>query len=272
MYFAAQSQPSDAVPVNPEEPGEYEWIRYGSFDKRIVHGKWMVFKNFDQLNNAWQKIIHAKQEGELEGCIYLKTSTKVYRPGSYGPGPCTTGVIEVYTTVDEMIEVGEKLCLIVEHDIQFKTEKATKDNIYAGNKWDKKVTAAIMVYNDGKPRTSDRWTNLGYDRKRADIWHLNVVQSPHYSEGEREHGKWVVPITKKEATGVWHILRREIEKGNGVMRMECPKGDKEFFDFHIYATKENKNRVGDRLLLKLERDLTFEFKDKPGKFLLEWQK
>ena len=262
--------------VNPEEPGDYEWICYGSFDgKSTIHGKWMVFKHFDQLNNALRNIIHAIEEGKLEGYEYLKASTKVYRPGSYGPGPCTTGVIEVYTTIEKKDKVGKQLCLIVMHDIQFKTEKATKDGIYAGNKYRKPVTTSNMVYNKGSPCMKDRWTDLGYRRDRADIWHLNIVKSRHHSEEEIQHyyGKWIIPITKKEATGVWHILRREIEsKNHGVLLMECPPSpDKNKFFLHIFTDEKEWQHVGKRLLLTLlERELTFEFSEERHPFILEW--
>ena len=64
--------------------------------------------------------------GDLEGCTALKTSTKVYHPGSYGPGPCTTGVIDVFTTKEQVESVGRSLSSLVMQDLVYKTEKTTQ--------------------------------------------------------------------------------------------------------------------------------------------------
>ena len=270
VHFAAHHEtkgtPEDER-VNPENPVNYEWIYYDYIlDDKCTYGKWLVFKHFDELNVTWRKIIDAKRMGDLEGCTALKTSTKVYRPGSYGPGPCITGVIDVFTTKEQVESVGRSLSSLVRQDILYKTEKATLDRVYSSGADNKPVTQHKMFYNGGRPTlTFERGcmqTYRGYNPGREDIWHLNVVCSPHYPESVLHYGKWVLTITRKEATGVWHILKNKIEsKKYGVLKMVCPKGDKESPFFHVYTTAEEWQEVGETLLDLLERDITYEFEE-----------
>ena len=255
--------------INPENPGKYEWIyyNYNARDDQDMYGKWLVFKHFDELNAMWRKIIDAKQSGMLEGCIVLKTSTKVYRPGSYGPGPCTTGAVYVFTNKEQVLSVGERLCSLVEQDILYKTEKATEKGIYAGGAHNKPVTLYTMYYNAGHPTLTlveGMQTCAGWSPDREDIWHLNVVCSPHYPKSEPCHGKWVLTLTKKDLTGVWHILKRDIEKNkNGVLRMICPpKVDRNPPVIQVDTTTEEWESVGRYLQKKLKRKIMYEFGDK----------
>ncbi len=261
--------------VDPENPGDYEFICYGEFGGS--HGKWMIFKHFDELRSTWRNIKRAKDEGRFDGSVYLKTSTKVYRPGSYGPGPCTTGVIEVYTKVGNRDSVGREVCKIVEHDIMYKTERATREGRYHGSGHSRPPSNETMLYNRGSPRlmgNEKQRKKLGYSREREDEWKLNIVMSLYtQDEMRRCSGKWVVPVTKGEATGVWHILRRRILKENqGILKMECPKCEnKENFVIHVYTTKEDLESVGDDLQELMEREITYEFTDKQQKPITkEW--
>ena len=148
----------------------------------------------------------------------------------------------------------------------YKTEKATLDGFYSSGAHNKQVRLHTMFYNGGRPTLAfvqgRMRTYKGYNPSRVDIWHLNVVCSPHYPKSALHHGKWVLTITRKEATGVWHMLKNKIEsKKYGVLKMVCPKGDKESPIFHVYTTAEEWEEVGETLLDLLERDITYEFEE-----------
>ena len=168
-----------------------------------------------------------------------------------------------------MESVGRSLSSLVRQDILYKTEKATLDRIYSSGAH-KPVIQHKMFYNGGRPTlTFERGrmrTCRGYNPRREDIWHLNVVCSPHYPKSVLHYGKWVLTITRKEATGVWHMLKNKIEKKieskkYGVLKMVCPKGDKESPIFHVYTTAEEWEEVGETLLDLLKRDITYEFEE-----------
>ena len=72
---------------------------------------------------------------------------------------------------------------------------------------------------------------------------------------------------------MWHILKNKIEsKKYGVLKMVCPKGDKESPIFRVYTMAEEWEEVEETLLDLLERDITYEFEEAQKEiFMLKYE-
>ena len=111
-------------------------------------GKWLVFRDFDRLDETWQQIRKAVESGEL-GATGAKSSTARDKPSSKGQGT-QSGVICVYTSENSMDEVGLKLIYMVKHDIKYKTDAATLMGLYT-SRGHGKVSCRTIYWNGGDP-------------------------------------------------------------------------------------------------------------------------
>ena len=83
-------------------------------------GKWMIFRSFTDIDETWYKIRIEVESGALIDSALLATSSTLhYNSTMGGPGPCTSGVICVHTTEDNIDKVGHILNTVVQHDLLF---------------------------------------------------------------------------------------------------------------------------------------------------------
>ena len=231
-------------------------------------GKWLVFKNFDEIDETWNKIQSAMRRGELPDCYHAKCSTLRYNPSLAGPGPTTTAVVCVYTEEQDIDPIGFKLVEIVQHDINYKTNESTRRGKYAFT-GPGPVTIKTIFWNNGKPsfHCEDKLCR-GASFKREDIWHLNVVEAPESLNLGAVHGRWVLTLDYDELTDLWHSLKRSIEsekKNFGVVRMVCPpkqnyRSSTEMPVFHFYTSSEARKKVGLKLIKFVKEDIVYQLK------------
>lgn len=252
----------------PTEVHDEFWIHVrrrrdpNQHDKTL--GKWMVFKHYDEIDQTWKNIQTAILSDDMQGCVYAKCSTMMYSPSCSGPGPDTCGVICVYTSQNNMDDIGFRLIEIVKQDIKYKLDEATLDYkyVHAGSG---KVTIKTIFWNNGMPSFVCEDTCYGTSYFREDIWHLNVVTAP---EPQCVHGRWVLPLEYQELTELWHTLKKVIQskKDNyGIIKMVCPpkrvhNSATEVPVFHIYTSDRNSKSVGIKLISIVEKDIHYERK------------
>ena len=111
-------------------------------------GKWLVFKQFEELDETWHMIRKAVESGEL-GATGAKRSAAKLDPSSH-PRVSSEGVIRVYTSEETMDEVGFKLVHMVKHDIRYKTDEATRQGRYNAKGYTN-VSLQTIYWNDGNP-------------------------------------------------------------------------------------------------------------------------
>ena len=232
-------------------------------------GKWMVFKHYDEIDQAWENIRTAiLDDDDLQGCVHAKSSTMMYNPSCSGPGPDTTGVICVYTRKHDMDDIGFRLIEIVKQDIKYKLDETTLDYkyVHAGSG---KVTIKTIFWNNGTPSfVCEDKPCYGTSYHRKDIWHLNVVTAPEPLASQCVHGRWVLPLDYQELTELWHTLKKVIlsKKDNyGIIEMVCPpKHDRssatEVPVFHIYTSDKARKLVGIKLINIIMEDIHYECK------------
>ena len=260
------SQITDAYAVTMTVPKH-------SDENEKLYGQWVVFRNYDELDETWDMIVKAMRNDELQGCSYAKCSTRMYHPTSSGPGPSTSDVISVCTYEHNVDAIGFKLVELVQHDIKCKTVAATGENeyVHAGSG---KVTIKTIYYNDGSP-SFDLKGDMQYDQSHQlretceDKWHLNVVDCPGFSPDSSYYGRWILTLEYLELTSLWQFLKTKIEVEKekfGILRMVCPpkcnyKSPTEKPEFHIYTEKECVKVVGFRLIKLLKHDIVYELKN-----------
>ena len=255
----------------PTEIYDHFWVyvRVPTPDKELdILGKWLVFKDYDKLDEVWEKIRTAIVTNNLQGCVSAKCSTMRYNPTGGGPGPCTYGVICVYTEKHNIDKIGFKLIEIVQQDIKYKTDSDTLAGKYA-HTGSGKVTIKTIFWNNGRPSfvCKDK-PCYGTSRYKEDIWHLNVVEAPKEFAPKEIFGRWILELENEDLTELWHILKDEIEcktKNFGVARMVCPpkrnrRSPEEDAVFLLYVDKEWKDSVGYKLIDLVETDIVFEQK------------
>lgn len=111
-------------------------------------GKWMVFYDYDDLYKSWRNIQQRVLSGQL-GATAARCSTMLKDETS----SCHSGgVIEVFTTKEDMDKVGMKLIFVdvVRHGIKYKTNEATEKGLYRA-KGEEKTAYRVLRWNDGKP-------------------------------------------------------------------------------------------------------------------------
>ena len=234
------------------------------YDK--IYGKWLVFKDYDELNATWKSIVTAILEDRLEKCCTAKSSTLFYNPSCGGPGPSTSGVICVYTWDDDIDAVGYKLIQLVKQDIKYKTDEDTLK--YKYSHVGVMCTIKTLYYNDGHPSMDlvDKRC-FGTTLKKEDIWRINEEVNLKLAKPGADYGRWILTLEYQELSGLWHEFKWKIRDGNmRALRMVCPpkikrssKDEKPVF--HVYTTEEDMKSVGGILILEVCRDITFEKKN-----------
>lgn len=109
---------------------------------RASFGKWLVFREYCDLNDMWRKIKVHVNSGWL-GATGAKCSTKLK------DSTCSChsgGVIEVFTTRRDSDEVGRKLINICGRSIKYKTNEATEKGLYIAN-GEAKTTSKTLKWN-----------------------------------------------------------------------------------------------------------------------------
>ena len=117
---------------------------------RETLGKWLVFKHKSKIDETWETVRQAVASGEL-GATGAKVSTMKPNPTANNPD---VSVICVYTTREDVDEVGLKLIQLVRQKISYKTDEATLTGRYTvfGHA---KVTCRTLQWNKGNPVFTD---------------------------------------------------------------------------------------------------------------------
>ncbi len=190
-----------------------------------------------------------------DSAVATDCSTMLYQPSVHGPGPKTSGVIEVHTTEKNIDIAGFVLINLVHHDIKFKTMKATGDNkfIWKRERDKKTVCLRTLHWNSGKPSSllqGDRCYGPNY--RIRDEWHLNYVTAPERMMSRNfDYGRWVLTFkSRAKLTSIWHNFKRWIERGYmGPVEMVCPPKTNwndlnEEPVFLVYTARKNREYVG----------------------------
>ena len=227
-----------------------------------ITGKWLVFKNYDKLDETWSKIRTAVIEQTLEGCSLAKVSTLRYNPSGGGPGPSTRGVICVYTAEHNEDTIGFKLIELVQQNISYKLDDTTMMGKYSHQGI--KVAKKTLYWNDGKPSFRNTGSRCSGLSSIVDVWHVNVAQAPEPLRSEEICGKWFVDIKSQSLTDYWHRLKPQIEsssKNFGVIKMVCPSkqcSKSKLPQFHFYTSREKKDEVGRSLIAIFSRSMEYK--------------
>ena len=177
------------------EPGnndQVQWL-YATNQKKSnesVHGEWLVFKHFDEVNDTWRKNVEASKDIKLAGSYSGNCLTLYYLPSRFGPGPSAESIICVTSSRQSVVAVGLELTQLVKQDIQF--------NILSESH---KLRTNVLYYNHGRPSLKlmgDRCP--GTSPNRRDIWHLNIVICPGLLHSEPDCGRWILTLECKELT------------------------------------------------------------------------
>ena len=258
----------DMKPTNIQNK---RWIEL-NHREGMGYGKWLIFKHYDELDRTWEMIKTAILSDKLKGCKNAKCSTIYYDPTRVGPGPCTSGVISVYTERDNMEAIGFELIKLIQHDLKYKTNESTKSYKYSFIGLRKEVASKTIYWNNGKPSFECvELESRGTTHNKEDIWHLNIVNAPESLHSEQVHGKWILYMEYQELTGLWHLLKEKIESKEEkfqALKMECPpKHDftsrTEKPRFFIFTSKKEKNSVGKYLIEQVKRDIQYECNEEP---------
>ena len=236
------------------------------------YGKWLIFRNLEDLNRTKELVYDEIKSGRLE-VVGMKCSTLYYNPLRTGAGPITIGRISVFTSEDDYIQIGMKLVGLVQHDIKFKPMKnINKFAHLPGN--DERITSMTIFWNDGDPHASEdprpginfctaphRDDRHHYDEDK-DIWKINVVKG---QTQECCHGKWILISNYDDesdinVTNIWHKLKAKIESRElHVIKMECPapkyKGAPP--EIHISTSQQNMTAVGEAIISMVKHDIRY---------------
>ena len=113
-------------------------------------GKWLVFRPVAEIDEMWEKIRKPVESGEL-GATGAKVSTVFKHPSMM---KYKDKVICVYTTQEDMDEVGLKLIQVVQDTIRYKTNEATQAGRYSWSVNDK-ISCRTLQWNGGNPIFTD---------------------------------------------------------------------------------------------------------------------
>ena len=116
-------------------------------DKGPTLGKWLVFKHKSCIDQVWEKIKKATASGEL-GATASKVSTMRENPNASNPA---MKVICVFTTAEDIDEVGLKLIFMVKQTIRYKKDDATYSGIYS-NRGFNNISCKTLEWNKGDPK------------------------------------------------------------------------------------------------------------------------
>ena len=240
-----------------------------SFD--VTHGKWILFRNFEDLNNTWCVVRDEIESGRL-GAVGAKCSTRRYDPESYGAGPKTSGRISVFTKENHCIDVGMKLIQLrgVQHDIKYKTNEATQSRNYAHNPTNEDSFCSKYIYwNMGDPvlvrqlcPVPCRFEKFRNYDPTLDQWKINIVNGPLFSEDGLAHGHWSIKIKcNSQFTNLWHRLKDQIDNGSiPAFKMVCPwKHPKSEPEIHVFTTEPTMNDIGSKLIAEVKYDICYKY-------------
>ena len=223
----------------------------------MTYGKWLVFRKHEHLDEMWHTIRRQIESGEL-GCTTAKSSTMFCNPFSTGGSSQKSGVICVYTSKEDMDEVGLRLIQLVQNTIRYKTDEATLSGKYSC-RGSGKITCRTIYWNDGMPSfeksptspssKSPPATGAGKPMMRS-VMSQNLVRPRNPIPGEKYFGKWVIVVDFDRTTKVWHLIKQQVENGElPALEAECPesaRGEKPAI--HIYTSEERVDEVGEYIL------------------------
>ena len=239
------------------------------------YGKWLIFRNFEELEVTWKKVCDELESGRLK-VVGALCSTVFYDPLRRGTGPQTTGRIAVYTNEEDYIDIGMQLVQLVEHDIKYKTtEDAWPKKKFAHFPGiNERPTSMTIFWNDCNPYASvdprpgtilcpapQRDDRRNYD-PAIDRWKLNIV------EGETEehfHGKWILVSNYDDKsdiniTSLWHKLKDKIEAEKlAVIKMECPASEYRGAppEIHVSTSQQSMTAVGMAIISIVKHDIRY---------------
>ena len=236
---------------------------------KVSYGKWLVFKDFSELSDAWRDLLEVVRSGFL-GATGAKCSTLRYNPLRHGAGPTTVGKIAIYTKEDDVMDVGMKLIRLpcVQQMIEYKTQSATLAGQFRHTvPSTQSVTRYTLYWNEGRPsreRAPGCFQNkisFKYDSSR-DEWKINVVDGASQYASEEVNGYWNVSsnfteTSKLNISKLWHTWKPKIECGDiPAVKMECP-GPKRVAKIHVFTSEEHMDAVGKSLISLLQSDFTY---------------
>ena len=135
--------------VNPTTVTDHYWVSVKApHTITSSFGKWLVFKQLEELDETWHMIQKAVESGQL-GATGAKCSTAKPDPSSY-PMDSNIGVICIYTSEEMMDEVGFDLVKMVKQDIRCKMDEATLQGLYRARGY-MNVSLQTIYWNDGDP-------------------------------------------------------------------------------------------------------------------------
>ena len=251
------SYPSDK---NPTEVVDYHCIvclpptqQSATVLRTDAFGKWKFLKSFSQLDQIWHIIRRATscESGVLANCtLGARCTTMFYNPTHRGVGPCTTGVISVFTTEEDVDRAGMALIKLVEHDIKYKKQKPRKAPVYRCLCWNQGTPSFLGTPCCGSPLDES-----------DDRWQLNCVPSSSSTEGM--YGCWIIETEPEnwDLTGLWHELKRMIENNefSGPVRMVSPpKWRNEEPVFLVHTSRGNKEEVGRKLACIVQKSIRYD--------------
>ena len=138
--------------VNPTAVSGPYWVYINTprmtTSSEEAFGKWLVFKQLEELDETWHMIRKAVESGKLDS-TGAKCSTAKPDPSSYLMDS-NKGVICVYTSEEMMDKVGFDLVKMVKQDIRYKTDEATLQGLYRARGYTN-MSLQTIYWNDGDP-------------------------------------------------------------------------------------------------------------------------
>ena len=268
---------------NPLKVRDKIHLEWRCSDSYPGYGKWLIFRNLEDLNKTKELIYDEIKSGRLK-VVGMKCSTLYYNPLRTGGGPTTTGRISVFTNKGDYIEIGKKLVKLVQHDIKYKVEDEDKYVHSKGNK--ERITSTTIFWNDGCPYAATELRSGAKccpppcrndwhgNKPDTDKWKINVVEGQ-----DRFDGKWIlVPNdcrkeSDKNITNLWHQLRAKIEAGEmAVIKMECPAPKRKgaLPEIHVSTSQRNAEAVGWTIISMVKDDIKYRGRERGDNKTLFW--
>lgn len=211
-----------------------EWIYTHPYDDALrgkeTFGKWLVFRNYTELDSVWQLIKEHVFNGDL-GAKAAKCSTMLKTETRFDD---ITGVICVYTAKEDIDQVGLKLIRLVgDEKLHYKTDAASLRNVYRiyGAP---KTTYKTLLWNNGDPK-------FIFDNR---------------------YGKWFIKCTRHDnLDSMWQRIRQAAEDGvlGDVYSVQVFRSSADnVSNISVGTTEEDVEKVGDNLITIVKRDIHFK--------------
>ena len=184
-----------------------------------------MFRRYEDLNQTWELIKQQVRSGNL-GATQAKASTMV-RTETSG----VNGVICVYTTKEDIDEVGLKLMkLIPDNKLNYKTNAATERNLYIVY-GATKTTYKTLLRNDGEPI-------FLFDKK---------------------YGKWIIQCERHNVDSMYQNIRKAAEVGalGDVWGVEVYR-DRDVANISVFTTEEDVEKVGYNIIAMVKCNINFK--------------